>query len=60
MTLTTSTKSRVDQPDVIASRVIELTSIIATLKHHLPSNAIRIEVDIEYDDGARVKVEGKA
>jgi hypothetical protein len=41
-------------------RAVNVGKIMALAEEYLPPDAIRIEIDIEYADGGRVKMEGRA
>lgn len=43
-----------------AARLLTVQAIMAKLDQELPDDAVRIEVDIEWADGGRVKLEAKA
>ena len=43
-----------------AARLLTVQAIMAKLDQELPDDALRIEVDIEWADGGRVKLEAKA
>lgn len=41
-------------------RFAHVAALIAKFQAELPPDATRIEIDIEYADGGRVKLEGRA
>lgn len=45
---------------VVKQRYVDVAALLVRLKEELPEDAMRIEVDIEYQDGGRVKMESKA
>ena len=48
------------EPSITAERTYQLGRAMDTLRAMLPLDVRRIEIDIEYADGGRVKLEGKA
>lgn len=48
------------EPSITAERTYNLAHAMDNLRVMLPLDVRRIEIDIEYEDGGRVKLEGKA
>ena len=53
---TTKTEGNV----LIVERLLLIQAILNKLDRELPDDAVRIEVDVEWADGGRVKLEAKA
>jgi hypothetical protein len=51
-----------DKPSSVTQRqrYVDVAALLVKLKEDLPDDAARIEIDIEYDDGGRVKIEARA
>jgi hypothetical protein len=47
-------------PTTTHERTLKLVAIIHEMREILPPDVRRIEIDIEYADGGRVKLEGRA
>ncbi len=45
---------------VVKQRYVDIATLLVKLREELPEDALRIEVDIEYQDGGRVKMETRA
>ena len=41
-------------------RFVEVSELLVKLREELPKDAARIEVDVVYDDGGRVKLEARS
>jgi hypothetical protein len=48
------------EPVVTAERYKHVALLLCNLMSGTPTDAVRIEIDIEYADGGRVKMEAKA
>jgi hypothetical protein len=53
-------RTKGNDPGLTKARAVNVGKIMALAEEHLPHDAIRIEIDIEYADGGRVKLEGRA
>jgi RNase P/RNase MRP subunit p29 len=53
------TKAKGEMP-ALAVRIAEIMEITDTALCALPKDAARFEIDIEYADGGRVKIEGRS
>jgi hypothetical protein len=54
------TKANANNLALLHLRIAQVSEIIKDFAQTLPQDAARIEVDIEYADGGRVKIEGRA
>ena len=53
-------KATSDILSILHVRIAQMSEIIKDFAQALPQDAARIEIDIEYADGGRVKIEGRA
>lgn len=53
-------KNKDVDPKLTRERHAQVSALIVHLQDKLPADAVRIEIDIEYADGGRVKTESRA